>query len=232
MVHSRLIDRHWSHYEWPLQVLIDEWPLQVLMDEWPLQVLMDEWPLQVLVDEWPLQVLMVREEIHISWTLHVGKYMVCWILHEDHVMKMFFIIHLEMASPVVPNVPKPFGFVGLRPFNPHWGVAPGPHQGPLSGPLDPAVRCPVAQALPRNFVLRFLIFQCWQVYECAKRSGKRVTFWEDAPKDGYLSLRKWPLNMGMGSEASAAHPRPNLIWVLAPGYKWRFYYYCLLHFSW
>ena len=45
--------------------------------------------------------------------------------------------------------------------------------------------------------------------KCAKllkRSGKRVTFGEDAPKDGYPFLPKWPLKMGMGFEASAAHP--------------------------
>ena len=43
----------------------------------------------------------------------------------------------EMASLVVLNVQKPSGFGGLRPLDPHRGVAPGPHQGPLSGPLDP-----------------------------------------------------------------------------------------------
>ena len=47
------------------------------------------------------------------------------------------ILPNEMASPVVLNVPKPSGFGGLRPMEPHRVIAPGPHQGPLSGPLDP-----------------------------------------------------------------------------------------------
>ncbi len=47
-----------------------------------------------------------------------------------------------------------------------------------------------------------------------KRPGERVTFGEDAPNDGYIFFQNDPLNMGMGtSEASAAHPRPNQIWV-------------------
>ena len=32
-------------------------------------------------------------------------------------------------------------------------------------------------------------------------------------KNGYLFLPKWPFNMGRGSEAWAAHPQPNQIWV-------------------
>ena len=47
----------------------------------------------------------------------------------------------EMASLVVLNVQKPSGFGGLRPLDPHRGVAPGPHQGPLKqAPESPAVR--------------------------------------------------------------------------------------------
>ena len=35
------------------------------------------------------------------------------------------------------NPEKPRSFRGLCPLDPRRGVAPGPHQGPLSGPLDP-----------------------------------------------------------------------------------------------
>ena len=38
---------------------------------------------------------------------------------------------------LVLKVYKPRSFRGLCPLDPHRGVAPGPHQGPLSGPLDP-----------------------------------------------------------------------------------------------
>ena len=36
------------------------------------------------------------------------------------------------------------------------------------------------------------------------------------PKKGYLFLPKWPLKMGRGFEAEAAHPCPNQIWVSPP----------------
>ena len=49
----------------------------------------------------------------------------------------FIILPYEMASPCTIYMQKSSGFGGLRPLDPHRGVAPGPHQGPLSGPLDP-----------------------------------------------------------------------------------------------
>ena len=49
------------------------------------------------------------------------------------------------------------------------------------------------------------------------------------PKDGYLFQSKPPLKVGTGSEASAAHPRPNKIRVprLAPFTGPIFHTYCI-----
>ncbi len=46
--------------------------------------------------------------------------------------------------------------------------------------------------------------------KCAKllKFGKMVTFFKEAPKDGKLFAKMTP-NMGVGSEASGAHHRPN-----------------------
>ena len=66
----------------------------------------------------------------------------------------------EMASLVVLNVQKPSGFGGLRPLDPHRGFAPGPHQGPLSGPLDPR---PLARELHSLRSLRFAISQISEI---------------------------------------------------------------------
>ena len=42
-----------------------------------------------------------------------------------------------MRAPQKPSkLPKSPSFWGLCPLDPHRGFAPGPHQGPLSGPLD------------------------------------------------------------------------------------------------
>ena len=78
-----------------------------------------------------------------------------WHFYEVYFMKMFLILHLEMASPVVPNVQKPSGFGGLRPLDPHRGVAPGPHQGPLSGPLGPGREALGRASAPSQFVLGY-----------------------------------------------------------------------------
>ena len=73
------------------------------------------------------------------------------------------ILPHEMASPVVLNVLKPSGFGGLRPLDPHRGIAPGPHQGPLSGPLDPRLQMGESYthyghfASQRGFFLKALI---------------------------------------------------------------------------
>ena len=39
------------------------------------------------------------------------------------------------------------------------------------------------------------------------------TLFRQTPNNGYPFPPKWPLKMGTGLEASAAHPRPNNIWV-------------------
>ena len=55
---------------------------------------------------------------------------------------------------------KSWSFRGLRPLDPHRGFAPGPHQGPYGGPLDPrpigrsasrAHMCPFSQTPPCPF---------------------------------------------------------------------------------
>ena len=50
----------------------------------------------------------------------------------NNLFSSLLILPHEMASPVVLNVLKPSGFGGLCPLDPHWGVAPGPHQGPFT----------------------------------------------------------------------------------------------------
>ena len=42
------------------------------------------------------------------------------------------------------------------------------------------------------------------------------TLFRQTPNNGYPFPPKWPLKMGTGLEASAAHPRPNNIWVPPP----------------
>ena len=42
------------------------------------------------------------------------------------------------------------------------------------------------------------------------------TLFRQTPNNGYPFLPKWPLKMGTGLAASAAHPRPNNIWVPPP----------------
>ena len=40
------------------------------------------------------------------------------------------------------------------------------------------------------------------------------------PKNGYPFQPKWPLKMGRGFEAWAAHPSPDQIWVALPQTKY------------
>ena len=42
------------------------------------------------------------------------------------------------------------------------------------------------------------------------------TLFRQTPNNGYPFPPKWPLKMGTGLAASAAHPRPNNIWVPPP----------------
>ena len=42
------------------------------------------------------------------------------------------------------------------------------------------------------------------------------TLFRKTPNNGYPFPPKWPLKMGTGLAASAAHPRPNNIWVPPP----------------
>ena len=42
------------------------------------------------------------------------------------------------------------------------------------------------------------------------------TIFRQTPNNGYPFPPKWPLKLGTGLEASAAHPRPNNIWVPPP----------------
>ena len=73
-------------------------------------------------------------------------------------------------------------FGGLRPLDPTRGVAPGPHQGPLSGPLDPTpwwARAPLASlATLRKYFLFFLNNQVASlIFSCAHFSNFSCTQW-------------------------------------------------------
>ena len=84
-----------------------------------------------------------------SWIIHFNhSFFFCYYLFtflcctSKNLFSSLLILPHEMASPVVLNVLKPSGFGGLRPLDPHRGVAPGPHQGPLTlkepGYFDPS----------------------------------------------------------------------------------------------
>ena len=73
------------------------------------------------------------------------------------------------ASREPSKLPKSQSFRGLCPLDPRRGFAPGPHQGPLSGPLDPTpLYAPRLCSLRLNWSIYFLALlsdQCfWRGY--------------------------------------------------------------------
>ena len=66
-----------------------------------------------------------------------------------------------------------------------------------------------------NMGLIFKIFPgslCEPLKILKKIAKNLYLFFEKIPKHEYLYLEKLPLNMGMGLELSAEHPRPIQIW--------------------
>ena len=70
------------------------------------------------------------------------------------------------ASREPSKLPKSPSFRGLCPLDPRRGFAPGPHQGPLSGPLDPTpLYVPLASLTLVNIFFNILSDQCfWRCY--------------------------------------------------------------------
>ena len=74
-------------------------------------------------------------------------------------LKVYYAVlkHCKMSAMRASREPSKLtklqSFRGLCPLNPRRGFAPGPHQGPLSGPLDPTpLYAPLALLAPLKLV--------------------------------------------------------------------------------